>query len=148
MIEYRVASHEDIEQLNDLLNQLFEQEVEFTPNKAKQVSALKTIMDDAKSAKMFVACEKEKVVAMVSVLFVTSTALGAKAGILEDMIVDKKYRGEGIGSELLGFALAEVRQDGCKRVTLLTDADNEDAHRFYDAKGFEKSSMIAFRKFL
>jgi len=34
------------------------------------------------------------------------------------------------------------------RITLLTDADNEAAQRFYRAKGFTPSEMVVFRKLL
>jgi len=33
-------------------------------------------------------------------------------------------------------------------VTLLTDEDNTYAHRFYQNKGFEKSSMVPFKLIL
>ena len=44
------------------------------------------------------------------------------------------------------YSLDLAKQNGCKRITLLTDFDNDGAHRFYQQHGFIRSSMVAFRK--
>jgi len=66
--------------------------------------------------------------------------------LLEDMIVDKQYRGQDIGSKLIDFAIKNIKAKGCMRVTLLSDGDNFKAHKFYEKQGFIKSTMIPFRK--
>ncbi len=147
-MNYRVAKIEDVAELCELLNQLFSQEVEFIPDKENQTIGLTKIISNENLGEIFVALEDEKIVAMVNILYTISTALGKKVAILEDMIVDENYRGQNIGSLLMEFALAEIARNGCKRVTLLTDVDNLQAHKFYENKGFAKSSMIPFRKIL
>jgi GNAT superfamily N-acetyltransferase len=82
---------------------------------------------------------------MVGLLFTVSTALGARVAWLEDMVVAPEARGRGIGGALVDAALAQARAAGCRRVTLLTDADNADAHRFYRRHGFAASPMRPFR---
>ncbi|NQY93466.1 MAG: GNAT family N-acetyltransferase, partial [Campylobacteraceae bacterium] len=89
-----------------------------------------------------------KIVGMVNFLYTISTALGSKVAILEDMILDKNCRGQNLGTTLIDFALATAKESGCKRVTLLTDEDNTQAHKFYENKGFEKSSMVPFKMIL
>lgn len=147
-MQYVEAQLTDIPQLCGLLEQLFAQEVEFTPDVKTQTKALQEILSDSKLGKIFVAKENIKVVAMVNILFSISTALGTRVGILEDMVVDADYRGAGIGTKLIEFALKSAKEEGCKRVTLLTDVDNLQAHKFYMDEGFSKSSMIPFRKLL
>ncbi len=144
----KVAQVEEIPALCILLQQLFSQEAEFTPDTKVQTHALKMIIVNKNVGEIFIILKEEKIVGMVNFLYTISTALGAKVAILEDMILDKNHRGQHLGSTLIDFALARIKENGCKRVTLLTDEDNSYAHRFYQNKGFEKSSMVPFKLIL
>ncbi len=146
--DFRVAKTEDIPVLCELLWELFSQEVEFTPSKEIQEKALKKIMEDKNIGDIFVAVKENKVVAMVNVLYTISTALGEKVAILEDMVVFKEFKNQKIGSSLIEFTLDYLKKNSFKRVTLLTDSDNFNAHNFYKKHGFIKSSMVVFRKSL
>jgi AraC family transcriptional regulator of adaptative response/methylated-DNA-[protein]-cysteine methyltransferase len=145
-LAFRVAVIEDIDTLCELLFELFSQEVEFTPNKEVQQKALKTIISDENIGDIYVATINEKVVAMVNILYTISTALGNKVAIFEDFIVDKNYRNQGIGENLIDFVFEDLKAKKFLRITLLTDNDNLKAHKFYEKKGFVKSSMVPFRK--
>ena len=145
-LAFRVAALEDIDILCELLFELFSQEVEFTPNKEVQQKALKTIISDENIGDIYVATINEKVVAMVNILYTISTALGTKVAIFEDFIVDRNYRNQGIGENLIDFVFEDLKAKNFSRITLLTDNDNLKAHKFYEKKGFIKSSMVPFRK--
>jgi ribosomal protein S18 acetylase RimI-like enzyme len=145
-LAFRVAALEDIDILCELLFELFSQEVEFTPNKEVQQKALKTIILNENIGDIYVATINEKVVAMVNILYTISTALGTKVAIFEDFIVDKNYRNQGIGENLIDFVFEDLNAKNFSRITLLTDNDNLKAHKFYEKKGFIKSSMVPFRK--
>ncbi|WP_235989062.1 GNAT family N-acetyltransferase [Pseudomonas lopnurensis] len=141
----RCAGEDDIPALCSLLGQLFAQEVEFTPDPAAQQRGLRAIIGDAQKGQILVACQGGRIVAMVSLLYSVSTALGARVALLEDMVVDAAYRGSGIGSVLLRHAIDFAREQDCRRITLLTDQDNRAAQRFYARHGFGQSPMIALR---
>ena len=143
---FRTAKLEDIDILCELLFELFSQEVEFTPNKEVQQKALKTIILNENIGDIYVATINEKVVPMVNILYTISTALGNKVAIFEDFIVDKNYRNQGIGENLIDFVFEDLKAKNFSRITLLTDNDNLKAHKFYEKKGFVKSSMVPFRK--
>ena len=130
-ISFRKAEIEDIPVLCELLWELFSQEVEFTPNKETQEKALKKIIEDKNIGDIFVAVKENKVIAMVNVLYTISTALGEKVAILEDMVVSQNYKNQKIGSSLIEFTLDYLKKNSFKRVTLLTDSDNFNAHNFY-----------------
>ena len=147
-ISFRKAKIEDIAVLCELLWELFSQEVEFTPNKEIQEKALKKIIEDKSIGDIFVAVKENKVIAMVNVLYTISTALGEKVAILEDMVVSQNYKNQKIGSSLIEFTLDYLKKNSFKRVTLLTDSDNFNAHNFYKKHQFTKSNMIVFRKSL
>ena len=93
--------------------------------------------------------DDEKNWCMINLLFsVSTTALGSKVAILEDMAILFKHRGKGICAKLIDYAISEATKDGCKRITLLTDTENTKAQSFYQKRGFVKSKMTAFRLFL
>jgi len=145
VISYRVATTEEIPRLCQLLHQLFSQEAEFTPDFARQTKALKKIIENEEIGEIYIALKEDEIVGMVNLLYTISTALGESVAMLEDMIIDEKHRGEDIGSALLEYALTCSKEKGIQRVTLLTDADNLSAHRFYENMGFSKSAMLPFR---
>jgi GNAT superfamily N-acetyltransferase len=139
------ARDADLPQLVELLGLLFAQEVEFTPNSAKQERALRMILADPRVGRIYVARDAGKVLAMLSVLESVSTAEGGRAGLLEDMVVRPELRGQGIGARLLEYAVEQSRAAGLLRLTLLTDSDNERARGLYAEAGFQFSPMRPMR---
>jgi GNAT superfamily N-acetyltransferase len=144
-IRYEAAASKDLPQMVELLGQLFEQEAEFTPNAAKQETALKLIFSTPSYGKLFVAKDGSKVVAMASLLYTVSTAEGGKAALFEDLVVRPDYRKQGIGAKLLEYVIAQARAEGLVRITLLTDMQNERAQVLYRKLGFVGSPMKPMR---
>ncbi|MNN09098.1 aminoalkylphosphonic acid N-acetyltransferase [compost metagenome] len=147
-MQIRLATSADIPALCTLLDQLFAQEAEFTPDRSAQQRGLAAIIDDPAVGEILVTVADTRIVAMVNLLYTVSTALGARVALLEDMVVDTGARGAGIGSALLEQAIAHAREIGCRRITLLTDADNAAAQRFYQHHGFAPSPMLPLRRLL
>lgn len=139
------AAAADIPQLCELLALLFTQEEDFTPDAERQARGLGMIIGKPEVGRIYCARDGDRVVGMVSVLFTVSTAEGASAAVLEDMVVHPIRRGEGIGERLLDEAILRAREAGCKRITLLTDSTNQSALRFYGRAGFVRSRMVPFR---
>ena len=147
-MKFEVAESSDIPALCDLLESLFTQEAEFKSDRDAQVRGLKSVIENDDVGDILVVRDNDNVIAMVNILYTVSTALGARVGILEDMVVSSAGRGSGVGSKLLERAMEFAKEKGCQRITLLTDHDNEGAHRFYQKHGFSISTMVAFRKSL
>jgi GNAT superfamily N-acetyltransferase len=147
-MKFEVAESSDIPALCDLLESLFNQEAEFKSDRGAQVRGLKSVIENDDVGDILVIRDDDNVIAMVNILYTVSTALGARVGILEDMVVSSAGRGLGVGSKLLERALEFAREKGCRRITLLTDHNNEGAQRFYQKHGFSLSTMMAFRKSL
>jgi GNAT superfamily N-acetyltransferase len=143
-----VAGENDIPGLVGLLNLLFSQEAEFTPDRKAQERGLRRIITDPTLGFILAGKVDGRIAAMVNILYTVSTALGERVALLEDMVVSDEQRGEGIGSRMLERAIDEARRNGCQRITLLTDAVNEAGQRFYRRNGFEKSAMVPYRLFL
>ena len=145
MIKHSEATSADLPELVKLLGILFDQEAEFTPNAAKQEAALKMILGDPKLGRVYIARDGKKVVAMSSLLFTVSTAEGGKAALFEDLVVHPEHRKQGIGAKLLEYVIAQAREQGVLRLTLLTDMQNEQAQVLYRKLGFVGSPMKPMR---
>lgn len=66
---------------------------------------------------------------------------GASRAQIEAVRVRSDLRGNGLGSELIGWAVDEARRQGCALVQLTSDASREGAHRFYERLGFTASHV-------
>jgi ribosomal protein S18 acetylase RimI-like enzyme len=145
MITISRATESDIPDLVKLLNVLFRQEKEFEENAELESKGLHAIIADPKTGVIIVAKQDQKIVGMVNLLFTQSTALGARVAILEDMIVSITSRAKGVGSKLMSRGIQLAKEQGCARITLLVDRDNQQAQDFYEHFGFKASSMIPYR---
>jgi ribosomal protein S18 acetylase RimI-like enzyme len=144
-MELGVALPGDVPQLVELLGILFTQEHELSPDPAKQRRALELILADSSRARIYVAREGGKVLAMAALHFTTSTAEGGRVAGLEDCVVHPEHRRKGIGEKLLSYVLEQAKAEGALRVVLLTDGDNTRAQALYRKLGFAPSSMLAMR---
>jgi ribosomal protein S18 acetylase RimI-like enzyme len=66
---------------------------------------------------------------------------GGSRGLLEDVRVAADRRSQGIGEQLVQWAVAEARGRGCHMVELLTHGSRVDAQRFYARLGFSPSHV-------
>ncbi|MGZ5001415.1 MAG: GNAT family N-acetyltransferase [Methylomonas sp.] len=148
MLTVTPAKTADIPALCELLNELFMQEAEFNPDYAAQSRGLACIIDNPEVGSILVARRQGEIVGMVNLLYTVSTALGERVALLEDMVVAPAMRGSGIGSRLVEAAIGHARHSGCRRITLLTDQDNQRAQRFYGRHGFRASAMVPLRLML
>lgn len=72
---------------------------------------------------------------------------GATRLQIEAVRVSADLRGNGLGSEMLRWAIEFGRADGCRLVQLTSDASRVDAHRFYERLGFT-ASHVGFKLML
>jgi GNAT superfamily N-acetyltransferase len=139
------ADEQQIEQILPLLAILFNQEAEFDFDAALSRQALLEIMANEDVGAILVAELDGKLVGMLTLLYTVSTALGGRVAILEDMVVAEQVRDKGVGQKLIAFAKQVALEKQCKRISLLTDADNTAAQRFYLRNGFFSSGMRVYR---
>ena len=142
------ATLEDLPQLTDLLFELFTQEADFAPNRAKQMRGLRLLLEQPNRGRIFVLRSNGTILGMINLLFTISTAEGGFVIMLEDVIVHGEYRGKGFGDKLLMHAIAYAKKKDFLRLTLLTDRLNEQGQRFFKAHGFIESRMIPLRLIL
>jgi|TARA_Y100000389_G_scaffold200692_1_gene241694 glucosamine-phosphate N-acetyltransferase len=78
--------------------------------------------------------EQKKLVGMTSIIIESKLIHGGKqVGHIEDLVVDSKYRGLGIGKRLIEFCKTYAKQKKCYKVIL--DCADE-TRKFYEKNGF------------
>ncbi len=148
MITIEKARTNEIYDMCILLKTLFSKEKEFEPDFDKQKRGLEMIIENSDIGFINLIKDNGKIVGMVSILYTVSTFLGEKAAVLEDMVMSEKYIGKGFGTMLIKKSILEAESNGVKRVTLLTDKNNDKSVKFYKKNGFINSDMIVMRKYL
>jgi ribosomal protein S18 acetylase RimI-like enzyme len=60
---------------------------------------------------------------------------------IDDLCVDSKFRGKGIGKVLYNYAVDFAKSNGCYNLTLNVWADNTSALGFYESLGLHKQKI-------
>jgi GNAT superfamily N-acetyltransferase len=139
------ATEADLDELSQMLGDLFAQESDFRPDKEKQLRGLRLIFEQPSRGRVFVLRQNGAIVGMINLLFTISTAEGGFVILLEDLVIHKEYQGKGYGSKLLQHAIDFAKQKNFLRVTLFTDRPENVAQEFFRHHGFVESSMIPMR---
>ena len=141
----RPAGSGDLPAMTRLLQELFTIETEFSVNTEKQRCGLKMLLD-SESAGIWVAERHGRVVGMVTMQLIVSTAEGGLSGLLEDLVVSSICRRRGLGKALLSAAVKWSREQGATRIQLLADGRNVPAIIFYRKQDWKQTHMIALRR--
>ena len=144
-VEIRPARPDDLDRLVELLKELFAIEVDFTFNESLQRRGLQ-LLEANSSACLLVAKVAGQVMGMCSGQLTISTAEGGPALLVEDVIVDTRYRGRGVGRALLEGLGAWGKGQGAHRLQLLADRHNTAALAFYRRLGWQSTGLICLRK--
>jgi GNAT superfamily N-acetyltransferase len=145
-IIFRPARSEDVRQLCALLADLFSLESDFEPDPRKQASGLELLISDSSGNSLVLVAESRgEVLGMCSVQTLISTAEGGSVGLVEDVVVRKDRRKNGIGTRLLSEVLKWCEAKGLSRVHLLADMDNGNALRFYLNRRWIATNLICLR---
>jgi GNAT superfamily N-acetyltransferase len=59
-------------------------------------------------------------------------------GLLEDVFVEEKYRGKGIGKELVKKVIEKAKELGCYKLIATSRFERENVHQLYENLGFKK----------
>jgi GNAT superfamily N-acetyltransferase len=139
------ATEADLDELSQMLSELFAQEGDFRPDKEKQLRGLRLIFEQPSRGRVFVLRRNGAIVGMINLLFTISTAEGGFVIVLEDLVIHKEYQSKGYGRKLLQHAIDFAKQKNFLRITLLTDRPENLAQEFFRHHGFVESSMIPMR---
>ena len=106
------------------------------------MAELREIVGDSATV-VFVARDGGVIVGLLT-LAVFRIPMGMRAWI-EDVVVDGRARGKGVGEALNRAALATARQRGAKTVDLTSRPSREAANRLYQRIGFVRRDTNVYR---
>lgn len=136
MVELQRATPQALREINNLLPQLSR-----TPYKLS-LKVLGSIVKD-KNTRLVVATEDARIVGMAT-LILTITPNG-KRGKIEDVVVDEKHRGMGIGEKISKKLIAIAKSEKVRRLELTTGQRRVAAHKLYEKIGFQKADSDVYR---
>jgi Leucine-rich repeat (LRR) protein/predicted GNAT family N-acyltransferase len=138
------AQEEDLPEMAELIGVLFAIEVDFEIDYEKQLAGIKKL-HVYEGADMLVAKHEGKVVGMVTMQRLISSAAGDFIGQIEDLVVHEEYRKMGVGSRLINkMRFIAIEEYGYKRIQLAADMDNTNALQFYTRRGFRRTNLNVY----
>jgi len=88
--------------------------------------------------KFYVAEMDGKIVGTFALALMDNLAhLGSKSGLIEDVAVLKNFQGQGIGTQMMIFAIEICKRNNCYKVALSSNIKRKNTHKFYDGLGFK-----------
>jgi GNAT superfamily N-acetyltransferase len=99
-------------------------------------------LDNNNNHELIVAECNGEVIGTLHLMFLPSISFqGGLRAQVESVRVDKRFQSQGIGSEMMKWAMERARQRGAHVVQLTTHKTRVDAHRFYERLGFKGSHL-------
>mgnify|MGYP005851570321 CR=1 FL=1 len=137
------AKREELPQMAKLLAVLFAIEKDFAIDYEKQISAMEALYEDERTD-LLVAKHEERVVGMLTMQRLISSAEGGFVGQIEDLVVYEEFRKMGVGSRLINKMRAIAQEHHYKRIQLSADVENLNALAFYNRRGFYKTNLNVY----
>ena len=91
--------------------------------------------------------EKDRIIGIVTVTKRLTFFYGGKVAIIEDLVIEEKFRNKGIGKKLVEFVEQQIKQEGIRGIELSSDFHRNQAHKFWERMGYKKLAY-QFRKTL
>jgi ribosomal protein S18 acetylase RimI-like enzyme len=99
-----------------------------------------------KESIIFLAFDGENAIGFMQLYPSFSSVSMQRIIILNDLYIDEKWRGRGVGKALIKEAEKIALENGIKKITLSTAQDNVKAQKLYEAEGFLKGGFFNYFK--
>ena len=124
------------QQISDLFKQL-------SPKKVQQ--SLEEILDENNSITLVYGCKDENIIGIASMC--TYKVISGKKAWIEDVVVNSKYRGKGLGRKLMKKLIEIGEKQNLTEILLFTENHRKAAISLYTDLGFRiKESNIYSKK--
>ena len=135
----RVATERDLPRLIELLAQLemdASREIVGSPVLPSYLQAFEEITNDPRQ-QLFVLEVDQRVVSSACLTIIPNLShRGRPYAIAENVVVDAECRSSGYGGLLMRHLLTQAQAAGCYKLSLTSNKQRPDAHRFYQRLGF------------
>lgn len=146
-MKIELANRKEFEEINELAKQVHKMHVEWRPDIFEDVEIVinkdffeKLIADK----QIYIAKLDNKIIGYLIVMIKeqNNPVMKLKKYLIIDTIcVDKRYRGKGIGKELLEFAKGIAKEYNCTDLQLSVNPENTNAINVYENFGFEVKNI-------
>ena len=134
----REAAHTDFEGILPLLGQLW-------PDVILDVKALEKVYHnaiDSERQRLIIGQVNGKIIAFCSLTVKNNLWLAGQLGHVDELVVDRAYRGQGMGKKMMIKITELAQQSKCKRIELDSAFHRKDAHHFYETMGYENRAYL------
>ncbi len=100
--------------------------------------AVRGMLDDPRRGTIFLAWEGASAIGLAALSYTWTLELGGLSAWLDELYVDPKLRGAGVGRGLLHAAIEHARSLGAAAIDLEVVEGHERASRLYVREGFER----------
>ena len=135
--ELTEATPSVLESINQLLPQLSPKSSSLTMEQLLELTSSDSTM-------IFVCSNAAGEIKGMLSLLIMKIPTGRKAWI-EDVVVDSKARGQGLGKALMDHALQEAKERGVKAIDLTSRPSREGANRLYQTLGHQIRETNVYR---
>ncbi len=141
-MEFRRLTEQDLQSLLELYKQL---QPDDDPSSEEKSKTVWQEIENNPDIQYFGAIDDGKVVSSCYAVYIPNLTRNNR-GIcfIENVVTDKDYRNQGLASKVIDMAIAYAKEKNCYKAILQSGNSREEAHRFYENKGFDGNSKKAF----
>lgn len=134
----RECTTNDFDSVFELLKQLW-------PDMLLDYDALQMIYKNALESdkqRFIVALIDNRIIGFCSLTIKNNIWVAGNLGHIDELVVDKKYRRQGVGRELMNEITHIAKENICKRIELDSAFHRKEAHLFYENSGYENRAYL------
>lgn len=90
----------------------------------------------------------DNIIGFMNLLSIFSIWGGGKSLVLDDLFIIEKYRGLGVGKDVMKFLEKYAEKHGYKRIQFLSEFSNKKAYSFYTKLGYPSQDMHFHMKYI
>lgn len=136
--ELKIISHGTLKAINNLLLQLNANAKLLTKANLKEILT-------SSSNNLFIAKDSDTNMIVGMLTLIIYRIPFAKKGIIEDVVVDEKWRRKGIGEKLLNYTIEQARKEEIRHIDLTSNPTRKVGNKLYQRIGFEKRNTNVYR---
>lgn len=133
--QIRKLAKDDLERVFELLNELNEHQLKYEFFKKNYDARV-----NDENSYYICATINGKIVGVLIAEFQLKLHDFKRRIFVDNLIVDERYRGRGIGKKMLQELVNHARANNCGSIELTSRLENERAHRFYERNNFVKNA--------
>lgn len=135
-LKFKIATEHNLSTLNTLYADMNDKQL----MTQKKILEIWQKIQQVPNYYIYLAYLENKAIGTFSLLFMPTMMHSGfhRSAILDSVTILPSYRGKGYGKQMMGQALEISADAGCYKVTLSSNLQREEAHKFYQSLGFQQ----------